>query len=76
MKESELAELKEAVNAEIWRPPDEIITGFDGVAWELMSYKADGSIDKSSGPPGYIWGNVVLEAIVSLLPPEDEMPFQ
>ena len=40
----------------------------DPFAWELEAYREDGSIEKTSGKLGYIYGDRVLETIVSLLP--------
>ena len=53
---------------EPWRDPTPDVYVCDGVAWEIESYNEDGSIDKSSGKLGYIYGHSVLETIVNLLP--------
>jgi len=60
--------LQSLINQEPWRDPAVNVFACDGVAWEIESYKDDGSIDKTSGDLGYIYGHNTLEAMVSLLP--------
>ena len=68
MEEDAFTILREALMAEPWRDPTLDVHACDGVAWEIESYRADGSIEKSSGKLDYIYGHRVLETIVSLLP--------
>jgi len=68
MEEAEFSKFREAMKREPWRDPSLIVDACDGEAWEIESYNKDGSIDKSSGKLGYIYGHSVLETIVSLLP--------
>jgi len=72
MEEDTFTKLREALMAEPWRDPTLDVHACDGVAWEIESYRADGSIEKSSGKLGYIYGHRVLESIVSLLPGDDD----
>ena len=66
--EKRLAKLREAMSCEPWRDPTLEIHACDGVAWQIESYKDDGSVENTSGRVGYIYGHRVLETIVSLLP--------
>ena len=45
----------------------------DGVAWEIESYREDGSVENTSGKLDYIYGHRVLETIVSLLPDDGNL---
>lgn len=60
--------LRKALRCDPWRDPSVNVFACDGVAWEIESYRDDGSIEKTSGKLGYIYGHRVLETIVSLLP--------
>ena len=62
------AKLQEALKPEPWRDPAIDVFACDGVAWKIESYKEDGSVEKTSGKMGYIYGHSVLETIVDLLP--------
>lgn len=53
---------------EPWRDPDLLCDACDGEAWKIEQYSPDGNIIRSSGEMGYIYGNLVLESIASLLP--------
>ncbi|GEM_PF-2855515 len=64
----DFAKLQEALNREPWRDPAIDVFACDGVAWEIESYKEDGSVEKTSGKLDYIYGHSVLETIVDLLP--------
>lgn len=68
MESDDFSKLCEAIKIDPWRDPTLDVHACDGVAWELEAYDKDGSIDKTSGTLGYIYGNRVLETIVSLLP--------
>ena len=68
MDEAAFTKLKEAIKKEPWRDPSINRDACDGEAWEINSYKEDGSIDKTSGKLGYIYGQRILEAITELLP--------
>ena len=68
MEEDAFSKLRKALMCEPWRDPTPDVYACDGVAWEIESYNEDGSIDKSSGKLGYIYGHSVLETIVNLLP--------
>lgn len=65
--------LCEAIKIAPWRDPTLDVHACDGVAWKLEAYDKDGSIDKTSGTLGYIYGNRVLETIVSLLPQDGNL---
>lgn len=60
--------LEEAIKCKPWGGPSLCADGCDGDAWEIESYREDGSVENTSGKPGYIYGQRVLETIVSLLP--------
>ena len=60
--------LRKTLKRNEWREPSLNVFAHDGVAWEIESYREDGSIEKTSGELGYIYGHRVLETIVSLLP--------
>ena len=60
--------LKRAMQPDPWKDPALEIDADDGVAWKIKSYREDGRVEKSSGKLGYIYGNRILERIVSLLP--------
>ena len=62
------AQLREALEAEPWEKSAEDTFACDGVGWEIILYHEDGSILKTSGKPGYIYGNKTLEKIVAFLP--------
>ena len=66
-----LSKLQEAIKCEPWRDPSLVVHACDGVAWEIESYRDEGSIEKTSGNLDYIYGHRVLETIVSLLPSDD-----
>ena len=51
-----------------WRDPDIVCHAYDGVAWKIEQYSQDGALIRTSGKMNYIYGQAVLEAIVSLLP--------
>lgn len=59
--------LLSALDRDPWRDPEIVSDGCDGVAWEINQY-ANGKVIRSSGKPGYIYGQKNLERIVSLLP--------
>ena len=65
--------LCEAIKSDPWRDPTLDVHACDGVAWELEAYSEDGSIEKTSGKLGYIYGHRVLETIVSLLPQDENL---
>lgn len=62
------ARFKRAIEREPWRDPSIFVKAYDGVAWIIESYKENGTIEKTSGELGYIYGHRTLEAIVKLLP--------
>ena len=62
------SKLQEAIKRDPWRDLSLEVCACDGVAWEIESYRDDGSIEKTSGKLDYIYGHRVLETIVSLLP--------
>ncbi len=68
MDQEVFTSLKEAIKQEPWRDPALKVFACDGEAWEIESYKEDGSIDKTSGELDYIYGHNTLETIISLLP--------
>ena len=71
MGEDAFSKLKEALLDEPWRDPTINVHACDGVAWEIISYKENGNIDKTSGKLDYIYGHRVLETIVNLLPRDE-----
>ena len=74
MEPDDFSKLCEAIKSDPWRDPTIDVHACDGVAWELEAYREDGSIEKTSGKLGYIYGDRVLETIVSLLP-QDGKPY-
>ena len=68
MDGADFAKLQEALKREPWRDPAIDVFACDGVAWEIESYKEEGSVEKTSGKLDYIYGHSVLETIVDLLP--------
>lgn len=74
MKPDDFSKLCEVIKSDPWRDPTIDVHACDGVAWELEAYDMDGSLEKTSGTLGYIYGNRVLETIVSLLP-QDGNPY-
>ncbi len=65
--------LRETIKQKQWRDPSLEVYAFDGVAWEIESFREDGSIENTSGKLGYIYGHRVLETIVSLLPDDGNL---
>ena len=68
MTDEDFSRLCAAIKCEPWRDSVVDATACDGVAWEIQSYREDGSIENTSGKLGYIYGHRVLETIVGLLP--------
>lgn len=60
--------LLKCLDTDPWRDSEILCCGCDGVAWQIEQYDAAGTVVRTSGEPGYIYGNHVLESIVSLLP--------
>ena len=73
MESDYFSKLCEAIKIDPWRDPTLDVNACDGVAWELEAYREDGSIEKTSGKLGYIYGDRVLETIVSLLPKDENL---
>ncbi len=73
MSAKRFSKLREAIKHEPWRDPSIESGGCDGVAWEIKSYREDGSTEYTSGKLGYIYGHRVLETIVNLLPEDDSL---
>lgn len=72
MDEAEFTELLEKLNTKLWRNPDIQINACDGSAWQITYYSSDGKVINSSGKLDYIYGEEVLENIVSRLPQTEE----
>ena len=72
MKLKSIKKLCKELSREPWRDPTIEIDACDGVAWQIESYNEDGSIDKTSGDVDYIYGHIILENIVSLLPDDED----
>ena len=68
-----ISKLREAIKCEPWRDPSLDVHACDGVAWEIESYRKDGSVENTSGKLDYIYGHRVLETIVSLLPDDGNL---
>lgn len=68
MPSKQFERLCSELKKEPWRDPDLLCDACDGEAWKIEQYSPDGSIIRSSGEMGYIYGNLVLESIGSLLP--------
>ena len=66
--EKNFSELIAAMEQKPWRDPSVICDACDGEAWEITQFAEDGSIVQTSGEVDYIYGNRILETIVSLLP--------
>ena len=66
MKKDRFAKLYNAIDQD-WKP-DTFSCACDSVAWKFEQYSPDGTIVRSSGELGYIYGKEVLELIASLLP--------
>ena len=73
MDEESFAKMRKAMMNKPWRDPSREVRACDGVAWEIESFKEDGSVENTSGKLGYIYGERVLETIVSMLPPDKEI---
>ena len=68
MNEEKFSELIDRMNRKPWKDPLIISGGCDGVAWEIKQYSADGKVIDTSGRIDYIYGQEVLESIISCLP--------
>ena len=68
-----ISKLRESIKCEPWRDPSLDVHACDGVAWEIESYREDGSVENTSGKLDYIYGHRVLETIVSLLPDDGNL---
>ena len=75
MSVDQFEKLKEVLDKESWRDPKLRIDACDGEAWEICHYSSEGELLRSSGPLGYIYGEEVLETIVSCLPEVNESFF-
>ena len=73
MADEAFPKLCEAIKCEPWRDPSLDVHACDGVAWEIESYREDGSVENTSGKLDYIYGHRVLETIVSLLPDDGNL---
>lgn len=73
MTDEDFSRICAAIKCEPWRDSVVDATACDGVAWEIQSYREDGSIANTSGKLGYIYGHRVLETIVSLLPDDGNL---
>ncbi|MBR6426899.1 MAG: hypothetical protein IKS28_03635 [Clostridia bacterium] len=73
MNAKRFSKLREAIKLEPWRDPSLEVGGCDGEAWEIKSYRADGSTENTSGRVDYIYGHRVLEKIVDLLPEDGNL---
>ena len=73
MDEKAFSKLREAIKMAPWRDPTVYADACDGVAWEIKSYRSDGSIENTSGKLDYIYGHCALETIVSLLPTDGKV---
>ena len=68
LSEEKLPELANTMERKPWRDPSIICDACDGEAWVITQFAEDGSIVQTSGEVDYIYGNRILETIVSLLP--------
>ncbi len=57
-----------AMETDPWRTPGLDIQACDGEGWKIEMYGPDGTVIRSSGELGYIYGEQALETIASLLP--------
>ena len=73
MESDDFSKLCEAIKIDPWRDPSLDVHACDGVAWKLEAYREDGSIEKTSGKLGYIYGDRVLKTIVSMLPKDENL---
>lgn len=73
MDKAVFAVLLKTIDCEPWKDPTLNVHACDGVAWEIESYRDDGSVKNSSGKLDYVYGHRVLEKIVSLLPDDDNL---
>lgn len=68
MKKDDFTALKTLLETDQWRTPGLEIHACDGEAWKIDFYSVDGELIRSSGELGYIYGEKVLQKIVSMLP--------
>ncbi len=68
ISEKRYTRMMKLLSSEQWRNPEEQISGCDGSAWKIEQYSEDGSLVRTSGDVDYIYGNSILESLVSLMP--------
>lgn len=68
LSEKKMSELARAMAQKPWRDSSIICDACDGEAWVITQLAEDGSTIQTSGELDYIYGQRVLETIVSLLP--------
>lgn len=68
ISEKRYSRVMELLSSEQWRNTEKQIKGCDGSAWEIEQYSEDGSLVRTSGDVDYIYGNSILESLVSLMP--------
>lgn len=68
MRMSSFEKMLAAMETDPWRTPGLDIQACDGEGWKIEMYGPDGTVIRSSGELGYIYGEQVLETIASLLP--------
>ena len=67
MEENDFVELQSLLNTKVWRDPNIEVRAYDGEAWKIDYYSADGDKINSSGKKGYIYGEKVLIDSVNFL---------
>ena len=73
MDESAFSNLCKTIKSESWKDSTLQVYACDGDAWEIESYRDDGSVENTSGKLDYIYGHQVFETIVSLLPKDGKL---
>ena len=72
MEKEAFEKLNKLIKTPIWRDSSLRIDACDGEAWSIYYYSPTKEILNSSGKLGYIYGEEVLEKIVSCLPELDD----
>lgn len=73
MTREQFARLLDACDCR-WMDPRVNSDACDGQAWMIDMYDADGNVIHTTGKLGYIYGQVKVETIISLLPRPDRDP--
>ena len=68
MRMNSFEKLLAAMETDPWRSPGLNNQACDGEGWKIEMYGPDGTVIRSSGNLGYIYGEKVLETIAGLLP--------